>query len=95
MATDTEQSTIADSLPPNFFLNRQGGALSKRALYNSVSAQMITAGVEKNRIGPEVLRQTSIINMFQRGMNLEEIQKNTGIKTLAQLEKYRMVALTE
>ena len=78
----------------NFFLSRQGGALSKRALYNSVSEQMITAGIEKNRIGPEVLRQTSIITMFQRSMGFEEIQKNTGIKTLAQLEKYRRVALT-
>lgn len=58
-------------------------------LHKIVSQYMLNAGIEKNSLGPEVLRKTAIYNMFRSGRTLEEIQAATGIKTLGQINKYK------
>ena len=86
-----EQTASGVECRPHLFITQQGASLSKRTLYKIVSEHMMAAGMQKARIGPEVLRQTAIWNMFQRGLSLEEVRQNTGIKTFTQLEKYQLV----
>ena len=57
-------------------------------LYKIVSTAMIATGIKKERIGPEILRQTAIINMFKKGHTLEEVRAFTGIKTLSRRAVY-------
>ena len=71
------------------FCTEQGTPISMRLLYNIVSQYLITAGIHKKHNGPDLLRQTAITNMLTAGKSLEEIQENTGIKTLVYLDKYK------
>jgi site-specific recombinase XerD len=70
------------------FLTEHSNPITKRHLYRIVSNAMRNAGIDKNHLGPEVLRQTAIYEMFRNGLSLEEVQKATGITTLANLKKY-------
>lgn len=72
------------------FATKDVSKMTKRMLHKIISQYITAAGIKKNNLGPEVLRKTAIYNMFRSGKNLEEIQNATGIKTLAQLDKYRL-----
>ncbi len=75
------------------FVARAGEQLTKRMLYKIVSQYLANAQISKKHLGPELLRQTAICNMLLKGLSLEEIQENTGIETLASLEKYKHMVL--
>lgn len=62
--------------------------ITKRTLYRIVSKAMIDGGIDKEHLGPEVLRQTAIANMLSSGKTIEEVQAITGIKTLRNIQKY-------
>ena len=74
---------------PLLFFTQQLTPLTKRMLYKITSQMMNSLNIDKKRIGPEILRQTAICNMLRNGWAFEDVQKYTGIKTLAILEKYR------
>jgi len=74
------------------FCTKNFEQLSKRRLYEIVSQYLLKAGVVKEHLGADVLRQTAICNMFMMDKTLEEVQQATGIQTLARLEKYRYAA---
>ena len=67
-------------------------SITKRTLHRIVSKSMIEAGIDKEHLGPEVLRQTAIANMLNSGKTIEEVQAITGIKTLKHIQKYLLVA---
>jgi len=67
--------------------------ITKRTLYRIISKVMIEAGIDKAHLGPEVLRQTAIVNMLSSGKTIEEVQAITGIKTLKNIQKYQQANL--
>lgn len=71
------------------FFSKDFAPLTKRNLHKIISQYLTRAGMKKERMGADVLRQTAIVKMFKQGKTLEEIQRITGIQTLASLEKYR------
>lgn len=77
------------------FFTQQFKPLTRRMLHLIISEQMIDAGIAKERLGAETLRQTAICNLFKRGLPLEEVQKYTGVKTLARLEEYRKAIISK
>lgn len=88
-----EWLTIRAALPLNdkqstFFLTEDSNPITKRHLYKIISSAMQGAGINKEHLGSEILRQTAICNMFRSGLSLEKVQKITGITTLANLKKY-------
>lgn len=74
------------------FFTKNFEQLTKRWLYEIISQYLLKAGIIKEHLGADVLRQTAICNMFRIGKTIEEIQQATGIQTLARLEKYRLAA---
>lgn len=66
--------------------------LSKRMLYKMVHETLVEANIYKKDMGPDMLRQTALLNMFKNGMSLEEVQQNTGIKTLERLKVYKILS---
>ena len=52
---------------------------------------MQEAGIIKPHLGPEILRQTAIVNMINSGKTIEEIQAITGIKTLKNIQRYQYI----
>lgn len=71
------------------FLTQQGLPLTKRFLYKTVSGYLQKIGISKEHMGPDLLRQTAIVNMIRVGKTLEEVQASTGIQTLTNIEKYK------
>jgi site-specific recombinase XerD len=74
------------------FFTKNFEQLTKRRLYEIISQYLLSAGIVKERLGSDVLRQTAICNMFRDQMTIEEVQQATGIQTLSILEKYRIAA---
>jgi len=71
------------------FFTKSFERLTKRRLHTIISQYLINAGIAKKHLGADVLRQTSICNLFRNQKTIEEIQQITGIQTLARLERYR------
>jgi len=71
-----------------FFTDTTMRSITKRTLHRIVSKSILDAGIDKEHLGPEVLRQTAIANMLSSGKTIEEVQTITGIKTLKYIQKY-------
>lgn len=74
---------------PWLFVTNKAKPISKRILYRIIANCMQNAGINKDHLGPEILRQTAIANMLNSGLTLEEIQTITGIKTLKNIQRYQ------
>lgn len=78
----------ATKLPFLFFTDKVK-PITKRELHRIISKCMIETGIDKEHLGPEVLRQTAISNMLSSGKTIEEVQTITGIRTLKNIQKYK------
>ena len=81
-------SNSANINEPLLFLSNNLNPLNKRDLHRIIANAMQLSGITKEKLGPEVLRQTAIYEMFQSGKTLEEVQEITGIATFVNLKKY-------
>jgi site-specific recombinase XerD len=82
-------STLCTIKLPFLFFTDKAKPITKRELHRIISKCMIEAGINKEHLGPEVLRQTAISNMLSSGKTIEEVQTITGIKTLKNIQKYQ------
>ncbi len=74
---------------PFLFCTDKAKPITKRELHRMISKCVIDAGIDKEHLGPEVLRQTAIFNMLSAGKTIEEVQTITGLKTLKNIQKYQ------
>ena len=74
---------------PFLFFTDKAKPITKRELHRIISKCMVEAGIDKEHLGPEVLRQTAIFNMLSSGKTIEEVQAITGIKTLKNIQRYQ------
>ena len=84
---------LKESNCPELFFTRRLAPLTKRMLYKIVSEFLQAAGITKTHLGAELLRQTAICNMLNRGLSLEEIQTSIGFSNLRSIDKYRQACL--
>ena len=86
-------STLRAPKTPFLFLTDKAKSITKRGLHRIISKCMIEADIDKEHLGPEVLRQTAIFNMLNSGKTIEEVQAITGIKTLKNIQRYQRADL--
>lgn len=86
-------STLRVPKTPFLFLTDKAKSITKRELHRIISKSMIEADIDKEHLGPEVLRQTAIFNMLNSGKTIEEVQAITGIKTLKNIQRYQKADL--
>lgn len=80
---------------PLLFFSTNLLPLSKRMLYKIVSEFLTLVNIAKKDMGPDMLRQSAILNFFRSKLPIEEIQVRTTL-TLETLEKYnKLIQLEE
>ena len=75
--------------PAPLYVTGKGQPLSQRALYNIVAQALKRADIHSPRSGPTVLRQTLLRQRLDQGVPLQQLRAEFGIRTLAQIERYR------
>lgn len=78
--------------PGAIFLNRKGGRLSARWLFETVRKRALKAGLAK-RLTPHGLRHSFATHLLDRGADLRSVQELLGHARLATTEIYTHVSL--
>lgn len=88
---EVRANTLCNRKSNLLFFTNEIRPITKHTLHRIVSKAMTEARIDKEHLGPEVLRQTAIANMLGSGKTIEEVQAITGIKTLKNIQKYNPV----
>lgn len=73
--------------PEPFFRSREGGALSRNAIYERVRANARKAGIAK-RVSPHKLRHTFATHLIQEGVGLVTVRDLLGHKEITSTQIY-------
>jgi integrase/recombinase XerD len=80
--------SVRQSLNGYLFVNSGGQKLSRSCIYNKVKRYLLTAGINKSKWGPHILRHTFCTRLHQKGVDPLVLRKLAGHRSLDTTMKY-------
>lgn len=74
------------------FINMRGSRLSRQGVFDIVKKYAVSAGIERGKVSPHVLRHSAATHMVEAGADLRTVQEMLGHATISTTQVYTRVS---